>query len=514
MTVPCFLYIPKENTEKFKSLSTPPVAMVTSSLPASQNPSALECDKRYLKILPKKEKKQLESFQFLDAAQVANYCASLNVGGTAFEHLPLNQTAGKMQEGTQIQPFSAMLPIESAGIHPSLATPPSPLINGEKMRKTRKLSKFEKKMNFVNSKETQELFSNGGLMQCTITNLNEKQKACRKAKEKNGRVCRHRALPVSVHTNTPINNTEHLTNNYTQTIETILPQPVQVNTGIQTCAVPLGYPTVEVLETSDFGSQCQLTGYDTGEENVILSEQHPMDNQTQTDDITSWFDDLQSSNNLSDMQTQTNFATSASIGLDKSVQLDDILSGKAWDTESSIYLSHTPSADQHIPSLLMSGGVVDCKQTISTQTQQGLPSDDIEFEISEGKITDKDIVLSSKNANLEEPLSMSFGSQTVFDDDGSLDCSAAQETLSFGTQTVFESNFFSSSATQTWEDDEASINAKTIETQTTISFADLLDSSFIDDYLNNDRITSAETQTYQDLVAIPSKELVTTETQT
>jgi hypothetical protein len=508
LTIPCFLYIPKENTEQYKStpqpINTLPVSIETRP-GASQDTSTLKCDSNYVKILPKIEKKQLD-FQFLDDAQVMNYCNSLNTGGSPFTPVSQFQNDGKFQQQTLAQPpLSAVLPTESAVIHPAIPQ----FTNKEKKRK---LSKFEKKMNFINSKETQELFSNSGLIQCTIMKHNEKRKACRKSKERKGEVCRHKPLPVSVHANTQVNSTEHLISNYTQTVDTSSSQPLQVNTGIQTCNAPFGYPTVEVLETSDFGSQCQFTNFGTVQENLLLSDEPPMDNQTQTDNITSWLDDFLPSNNLSDMQTQTNFVVAAeNIGLDKSVQLDDILSGKTWDTESRIYLNHSTNTDDHIPSLFMPGSV---GQPISTQTHQGLPDDDIEFEISGSKITDKDIVLSSKNTNLEEPLSISFGSQTVFDDDDILDCSATHETLSFGTQTVFESNFFSSSATQTWEEDETSINAKTIETQTAISFADLLDSSYIDDYLNNERISSTETQTYQDLVGVSSKELITTETQT
>lgn len=480
VTVPCFLYIPKSNAQ--------PIRNKTEDLIVQNSPQP-QWNDRFIRILPKKKKTTepvTEPIHFLNPTELIKYCNLLNTDETK-------------QKG----PEPPNIATTKSNLYEKAVEGSQKENENQKRKQKNTLSKFEKRMNFLQSSEAQQILSNPGLLACTIRHHEEIRKKCPTVKSGN---CRH----FHIKSEKQISTTQNLISNFTQTPNPIFPNGQQVDTGIQTCGLNYDYGTVEVLETSDFSTQCQLMTQQSDMETEDETQTMAADNETQTEQMDNWLAQLQTNTNLTDMETQTNLATPQNDHtnyLDKSVQLDDILSGKTWDTGSSIYISGATNGDsQNVPSLFMSNSGLDYKQTISTQT---LDSDEVQFEISNSSKI-KDIVLPSDNTNTDEPLSMSFGTQTGLDDN---DLPTNHETLSFGTQTVFENNFFSSSSTQTWDAEETSINAKNIETQTAISFSDLLDSSFIDEYLNTDRITSTETQTYQNDYEA-SKEVVTIETQT
>ena len=499
VTVPCFLYIPKENAERFKNQQQITVQSSQIQTENSHSPEVvvnnLNADK-FVRILPKKKNVVQEPFQFIDPTQIGSYYNSLHSG--LLQHIATNFKNSEVNAALLQTINSQSQSVETDSLH----------VQGkknkikkkrEKSAKVKKLvnpkeSKFEKNMKFVNSNVAQEALADEALMKSTLYDLHNKKNNCKNAKLGKGKICRH-FLPMEP---AKVGN-QNLITNFTQTIDISTQASEFVHTGIQTNNDP--FSILEVLETSDFSSQCKLPGILSDTQGLPFHETIPIDTQTQTDDMNFWLSSFQqpSNTNLADMQTQTQNQQL----LDKSVQLDDILSGKTWDTECSIYVRDLNTDNDHcIPSLFLSNG--DYKQTISTQT---LNSE----EGTESSIADRDIVLPSQNV-VAENAGTSFGTQTIFDEERQeeMECSNRQETLSFGTQTGFEDNFFSSSGTQTWEADETSINAKTIETQTAISFADLLDSSFIDEYLGSDRISSAETQTH----IFEPKELNTTQTQT
>lgn len=502
MTVPCFLYIPKENTEKFKNqpqlINTQSSQIQTENLHSSDGVlSSYNVDK-FVRILPKEKAKIQEPFQFIDPSQIGAYYNSLN--SNILQHITTNLTNSEVAASLQ--------QIISSGQSQPVVTNSSQVQGKrntvkkkkQKSPKEKKLnypkeSKFEKNMKFVCAQDTQATLSDEALVSKTLFDLQNKKNKCENAKVGKGKICRHFS-PIEL---TKVDN-QNLITNFTQTIDISTQASEFVHTGIQTNNDD--YSMLEVLETSDFSSQCKFPGILSETEDMQFQEAAPIDTETQTDDINSWLSCFQPPNNLADMQTQTQNQQL----LDKSVQLDDILSGKTWDTECGIYVRDLNTENDHnIPSLFLS--TTDYKQTISTQT---LNSEDISFEISQGGIVDRDIVMPSQNG-VGENTGNSFGTQTFFDEDKPVEIHNQHETLSFGTQTGFEDNFLSSSGTQTWED-ETLINAKTIETQTAISFADLLDSSFIDEYLSSDRISSTETQTNG--IIFEPKELNTAQTQT
>lgn len=504
MTVPCFLYIPKENTEKFRNqpqpISTQLSQVQTENLHLTDGDVSNYNIDKFVRILPKKKAKIQEPFQFIDPAQMESYYNSLD--SNLLQHIATNLNSSEV--ATSLQQIINSGQSQSVLTNSSQVQGKRNAIKKKKQKspKEKKLvypkeSKFEKNMKFVCAKDTQATLSDEALVNDTLFDLQNKKNKCENAKVGKGKICRHFS-PMEL---TKVDN-QNLITNFTQTIDISTQASEFVHTGIQTNNDD--YSMLEVLETSDFSSQCKFPGILSEAQDMHFQETAPIDTETQTDDINSWLSCFQQPSNLSDMQTQTQNQQL----LDKSVQLDDILSGKTWDTECSIYVRDLNTENDHnIPSLFLSN--TDYKQTISTQT---LNSEDISFEISEGGIADRDIVMPSQN-DVGGNTGNSFGTQTFFDEEKPVEMHNQQETLSFGTQTGFEDNFLSSSGTQTWEaDDETLINAKTIETQTAISFADLLDSSFIDEYLSSDRIASTETQTHGTI--FEPKELNTAQTQT
>ena len=497
VTVPCFLYIPKENTEQFKYDKTIQSRnqIQTETLHSEDNFINNLKTSKYVRILPKNAAVQ-EPFQFINPVQMSEYNQTMN--NDLLQHI----TNFNNSSQAFLQALNSGQPSNSVGTNLQTEVGKK---KSKKKKKVKKLiiqseSRFEKKMKFVNSTETQAMLADDELMQSTLFELNDKKNKCQNAKSGKGKICRHFSPMESC-----TNGNQNLITNFTQTIDTSTQAAEFVHTGIQTNNDQ--FSMLEVMETSDFSSQCKLRGISTDTQGPPFQETAPINTETQTDDIDSWLSCLQSSSNinLSDMQTQTQTQQ-----IDKSVQLDDILSGKTWDNGCGVYVQDmNTEVDQCIPSLFLSND--EYKQTISTQTIDD--SEDISFEISGRNIADRDIVLPSQN--VVETDGHSFGTQTIFNTNPTedLDFVNQQETLSFGTQTGIEDNFFSSSGTQTWAiDNDTSINAKTIETQTAISFADLLDSSFIDEYLNGDRISSTETQTYDSI--FENKELNTAQTQT
>lgn len=502
VTIPCFLYIPKENTEKFKN--QPQSISAQSSQTQTGNSHLIgsvvnnhNLDK-FVQILPKKTAEIQEPFQFIDPAQISSYYNSLDKN--TLQHIATNLNSSEVVQSLQQNISSGQS--QSVVTNSLQAQGKRNKKKKQKSQKEKKLvypkeSKFERNMKFFCAKDTQATLSDEALVSDTLFDLQNKKNKCENAKVGKGKICRHFS-PMEL---TKADN-QNLITNFTQTIDISTQASEFVHTGIQTNND--NYSVLEVLETSDFSSQCKFPRILSGTEDMHFQETEPIDTETQTDDINSWLSCFQQPSNLTDMETQTQNQQF----LDKSVQLDDILSGKTWDTEPSIYVRDLNTENDHnIPSLFLSN--TDYKQTISTQT---LNSEDISFEISQGSIADRDIVMPSQN-DIGGNIGNSFGTQTFFDEEKPGEMHNQQETLSFGTQTGFEDNFLSSSGTQTWEaDDEALINAKTIETQTAISFADLLDSSFIDEYLSSDRISSTETQTHGTI--FESKELNTAQTQT
>lgn len=502
VTVPCFLYIPKENTEKFRN--QPQSTLTQSGQIQTQNSqltdgvvSNYNVDK-FVRILPKKTNTIQEPFQFIDPAQIGSYYNSMD--SNLLQHIATNLNSSDVL--TSLQQIISSGQSKSAVTNSSQAHGKGNSMKKKKQKspKAKKIvypkeSKFEKNMKFVCAKDTQAMLSDEALVSKTLFDLQNKKNKCENAKVGKGKICRHFS-PMEL---TKVDN-QNLITNFTQTIDTSTQASEFVHTGIQTNNGD--YSMLEVLETSDFSSQCKFPGILSETQDTHFQETAPIDTETQTDDINSWLSCFQQPSNLTDMQTQTQNQQL----LDKSVQLDDILSGKTWDTECSIYVRDLNTENDHnIPSLFLSN--TDYKQTISTQT---LNSEDISFEISERSIADRDIVMPTQN-DVGANAGNSFGTQTFFDEEKPDEMHNQQETLSFGTQTGFEDNFLSSSGTQTWEADDV-INAKTIETQTAISFADLLDSSFIDEYLSSDRISSTETQTHGTM--FEPKELNTAQTQT
>ena len=502
VTVPCFLYIPKENTEKFRN--QPQSTLTQSGQIQTQNSqltdgvvSNYNVDK-FVRILPKKTNTIQEPFQFIDPAQIGSYYNSMD--SNLLQHIATNLNSSDVL--TSLQQIISSGQSKSAVTNSSQAHGKGNSMKKKKQKspKAKKIvypkeSKFEKNMKFVCAKDTQAMLSDEALVNKTLFDLQNKKNKCENAKVGKGKICRHFS-PMEL---TKVDN-QNLITNFTQTIDTSTQASEFVHTGIQTNNGD--YSMLEVLETSDFSSQCKFPGILSETQDTHFQETAPIDTETQTDDINSWLSCFQQPSNFTDMQTQTQNQQL----LDKSVQLDDILSGKTWDTECSIYVRDLNTENDHnIPSLFLSN--TDYKQTISTQT---LNSEDISFEISERSIADRDIVMPTQN-DVGANAGNSFGTQTFFDEEKPDEMHNQQETLSFGTQTGFEDNFLSSSGTQTWEADDV-INAKTIETQTAISFADLLDSSFIDEYLSSDRISSTETQTHGTM--LEPKELNTAQTQT
>jgi len=542
VTLPCFLYIPKDNTKELQHQQQQPSLTTNSQLiQYPDNATLQQNQERFIRILPKKQQRaHQEPFQFINPTQIAGYCTSMN----PFQSLPhifnvmnssqLQPETSQQCKQRQLLPSSAPVqtlptqtqqdpmlqtsssldcekstekPIHKAKVKkPKVKKPKKSEPKKQKAKKVKiKESRFEKHMKFITSKETQEILADEELIQSTLSSLQNAK--CNCALFKAGKVCRHfspKKAAFIQKSNRPAS--ENLITNFTQTMSTQAQATEQVHTGIQTNN-DTQFPMVEVMETSDFSIQCRLSNTGVNSQDASTQDTSSMlpipiiDNQTQTDDLVTLLDSLQTNAHLADMETQTYSAEN-----DKSTLLDDILSGKTWDNEASIYVRETHNENNHIPSLFMTEGDTECKQNNSTQTLDAACG--VAFDVYQNTtISDKDIVLPSQNNHFIEPLNMSFGTQTVFDDD-----SLSQETFSFGTQTGgFESNMFSSSATQTWDVSETSINAKTtIETQTAISFADLLDSSFIDEYLSTEQSTSTETQTPFD----HNREVVTAETQT
>ena len=413
----------------------------------------------------------------------------------------------------------------------------------------KELTKYEKSMLYLASKEAQDILSDSVLVNEIVmkekmkNHLKEKTCRCKSYPCKHMKKSRKNSLKKYIQASSRRNDSfgelgtsaKNLADICTQTTVSFKDideqQALQATVDTQTLntLLPYNFTSVEVLETSDFGMQCQLPlppSDDLLSSDTLLAA----DNETQTENL--FLDTFNFSSNIEtqtnilthDNLVQTDFNGTESSFLDKSVQLSDLWDSNTfsgdprWRDDFMSYSTGTQTAlddywfNQNFPSL-----VANEQNSTSTQTSllANLDLVDVDFSVSKqenysNNVTAKEDFSSKKHIK-------NRGNNNV------VDIFDEPITTHFGTQTMLSENCTNSSSTQTFSfinsifDESASVQKKsTTETQTAISFYDLFeDSSFIDDYLNQEKaMTTIETQTMDDLSSEQSSHIATIETQT
>lgn len=382
-----------------------------------------------------------------------------------------------------------------------------------------KLTAFERKMLYLASEEAQNVLADPMLICDTIirktVQAEVKKKKCRCKKH----MCKHidkKLMSLSKYynliQNTPETNTADiscgsalLTNNSAGSFSPFEqaedpPNPI-VHSDIDTQTNQIihydGLPNIDVLETSDFSMQCQLP---SGSE-LMTNSCVEADTQTQTEHcMNSWLNTLSYLGATNHIETQTSYHTRNNLTqtevvqtnnspmlLDKSIQLDDL-----WDNNTigsdSFFLSDSTNIgtqtaiDENWLFRSLSTDLLNDQNSMSTQTTCDLL--DIDFNIEKKDQSSQYISTSSTTSqgetkSLQDALGKSHNNADL---DKSNVYSSSTQTFGYLT------DFF---------DGNSGATKSSCETQTLISFYDLLDTSFIDDYLNEEKKTSSiETQTH------------------
>ncbi|XP_065649111.1 uncharacterized protein LOC101237680 isoform X2 [Hydra vulgaris] len=333
------------------------------------------------------------------------------------------------------------------------------LLNSKSSNKEfQKLSKYEKRMLYLASKEAKEVLSDPLLLKMTLLKQQQQQETKKKKLKTASSVSKKKIfIEQAVQTKASsqlIDCYGELGSSADSLAKTFCITPnsfKDIDPGIQknnlTCK------NSESLQTCDFGMQCKLP---VDSENIFS-----LDEETQTDSLMTWLSEF---NDGCNMETQTVLKDS-NLPLGKSIQLDFLISESSLSDQigdcNNIGTQTTHNMNNSWLSENFSEVFAIGQNTSSTQTDPDCLYLNIDF-----SRTKRDLLPNSYNQNQDDNIisTNTFGTQTF--------SSIHQQIYSSGTQTFDLIDLMLDETT------------KNNETQTPLSFCDLVDSFITEEYLN------------------------------
>lgn len=359
-------------------------------------------------------------------------------------------------------------------------------VDATKLAKEETPTKYDKMIRFLSSKETQSILEDEKLLRKTL-NRNKKLNFLRKHL---GMKSFDYSKLLKSNANDDLTSPKELADICTQTkisYSDIDPEPnqkidtnaVYLNKETQAVSAEEFFSNIEVLETSDIGMQCGLP-----------LETHPQkasDIQTQTDNFNLWLKNM----DFSHMETQTYpliepISESNSIGLDtyfshmqtQTYPTEEHLSDVTSSMQDCLAEDHSHkniclSSELSNMSTQTTSDFWFTEQLLSQNSTQTNTDDTFGFLNINFAVEKKD--KASQNDQVE--LSNANDNLTMFSN-------------SFGTQTLDLENPTSSLGTQTFDVDQFlndTSGKNNMETQTLVSFYDLIDTSLFGEFMNDEK---------------------------
>ena len=369
---------------------------------------------------------------------------------------------------------------------------------------TNKPTKFEQLIRFLASKETQNILRDEQLLKST---LNKNKKFSLFGKHFNiASLSSNKFSYQNISNEKDLSSPKDLVDICTQTKVSIagLDEPakpivkhgnaLQINkeTQVNHLNIESLFSNVEVLQTSDFGMQCELP--------FNSFPQNANDIQTQTDNFNLWLNDMEFSD-FSHMETQTYpIENVVEPILNKNNHLNTYLSNMGTQTCPQEEKSKATNRGIHLGDYYVDGSldknmyIPSDFMNISTQTASDLWLEEQFLNTTSAPIN-TDNVLDFFNVDLaiekKDQASQNNQSEPLNDQ-----CSNEFLSNSFGTQTLALENSTSTLGTQTFDYVDQLLNdnilKNNMETQTSISFYDLLDTSLLEEFLSEYKNSDGE----------------------
>ena len=361
-------------------------------------------------------------------------------------------------------------------------------VDATELAKEETPTKYDKMIRFLSSKETQSILEDKKLLRKTL-NRNKKLNFLRKHL---GMKSFDYSKLLKLHANDDLTSPRELADICTQTKISYSDIDQKPNQKIDTSVVYLNKETqatsteqffskIEVLETSDIGMQCGLP--------LVAHPQKASDIQTQTDNFNLWLKNM----DFSHMETQT--YPLSSINESNSIGIDTYFSHMQTQTYSSEeHMSDVTStmqdclADDHSHRNICLSNELSNTSTQTTSdfwfTEHLLNQNSTHTNrVDTFGFLNIDFAVEKKDKasqNDEVELLNANDSMTMFSNN-------------FGTQTLDLENSTSSLGTQTFDVDQFlndTSGKNNMETQTSVSFYDLIDTSLFEEFMNDGKCPS------------------------
>ena len=333
--------------------------------------------------------------------------------------------------------------------------------SSNKVLDLRQMSKYEKRMLYLASQEAQEVLSDPLLLKMTLLKQQQQQETKKQIKKahilsKKNILAEHTVQTRRSHPKT-IDCYGELGSSAASLAKICCITPnnfEDIDPGMQKSN--LIHKSSELSQSCDFSMQCKLSLHP---ENIFS-----LDEETQTDSLISWLSEFNDSCNM-ETQTVEKLIDSDILFLDKSIQLDDFLLNESSMSDQIADSSNIGTQTQNVDDSWLSENfneVFTIEQNSSaTQTDADYLYLNIDFSRTKNELLQYSYI---PNRDDNIPSTNTFGTQT------------------FST----EHQQIHSSGTQTFDllDLMLDETMKNNETQTPLSFCDLVDSFITEEYLN------------------------------